>query len=74
MARRFDDNLRNSASDAGRKGAVSDYDDRGPQMTPQSPKGRWLPAYTGGMGRTSRQIDPYDGSALDEVGNDADGR
>lgn len=65
--------LRNSAADAGRKGAPSQTKaSQGSQCAMPPAKGEWLPAYGDSMGRTAEQIDPQLGNAGDEVGNDYD--
>jgi hypothetical protein len=71
---------RNSAADSGRKGAPSKTKEtEGYQYVMPQPRGKWLPAYSGGagasnggMGRTASEWDDEIGSAGDEVGNDYD--
>ncbi len=64
---------RNSESDAGRNGARSRTKaDAGYQYVMPNAKGRFLPAYGGGMGRSAAQYDDCIGTAEDEVGNDDD--
>jgi hypothetical protein len=64
---------RNTSADAGRKGAPSETKaTKATQCTIPSPRGSWLPAYSGGMGRTGFEVDPQLGTAGEEVGNDYD--
>jgi hypothetical protein len=73
---------RNSEADAMRKGAPGTHSvgkqESGFQYVMPQPKGRWLPAYSGGagvqaMGVPDFEVDPEIGSAENEVGNDYDG-
>ena len=65
--------VRDTSTDAGRKGSPSktksgmafQY-----RMPPE--KGRWYPAYGGGMGENSTTLDPDVGTPEDEVGCDMD--
>lgn len=64
---------RNSNSDAGRGNAPSQTKaSEGYEYVMPYEKGRWLPAYTGGMGKCAKDWDPDFGQAEDEVGNDND--
>jgi hypothetical protein len=64
---------RNDASDVGRKGAPNHTKQtHGYIYVPTTAKGKWLPAYSGGTGRSAIEVDPDIGSADDEVGNDFD--
>lgn len=65
---------RNSNSDASRKesGRPQTKASEGYEYVMPYEKGRWLPAYTGGMGKCAKEYDPDFGQAEDEVGNDND--
>ena len=62
---------REDQTDAGRKGAAAKTKITMAYQMPDLPaKGDFLPAYGGGMGQTSAQVDPDTGTGLGEMGVD----
>ena len=69
-------NCRNDSADVGRKGGANSQQTTANghcyEYTMPGAKGRWFPAYGGGMGKSAKKWDSDIGMAEDEVGNDTD--